>query len=204
MNNTNKQLFKNQLIEIEEWHNNEFMFELVDFTRNELKELFDNHVTKEWVEYFYDSEPDYDDEEFKMHMDYLYQNEQIETSGTSIFYTFYNLNDIQDKKENFKFSEKEYTLDELKNAHLKIEQQRQDYEDVRLTFNNWIELHTKGNWGATQEQVKEYGLNKALTLYKAYKKDRWAIAENDREICLFFYGRDVKPKCDYLFCFKKG
>lgn len=202
MNNKNKKLFNDRLNDFNNSFNLKFIITNID--NSYINSLFDNYLIKEWVEYFYDSEPDYDDEEFKMHMDYLYQNKQIETSGTSIFYTFYNLNDIQDKKEDFKFSENEYTLDELKNAHLKIEQQRQDYENVRLTFNNWIELHTKGNWEATQEQVKEYGLNKALTLYKVYKKDRWAIAENDIEICLFFYGRDVKPKCDYLFCFKKG
>ena len=50
MNNTNKQLFKDQLIEIEEWHNNAYIIESVTFTRNELKELYDNNITKERIE----------------------------------------------------------------------------------------------------------------------------------------------------------
>lgn len=202
MNNKNKKLFNDRLNELNIILKCKFVIEDIDDSY--IKSLFDTYIVNEWLEYFYDSEPDYDDKEFKMHMDYLYQNEQIEQSNTSIFYTVLNLNDIQEKQEEFKFSENEYSLDELKNAHLKIEQQRKDYEDIRLTFNNWVELHTKGNWESTQDEVKNYGLNKAQFLYKLYKKDRWATAENDREICLFFYGRDVKPKCDYLFCFKKG
>ena len=206
MNNTNKQLFKDQLIEIEEWHNNKFMFESVNFTRNELKELFDNHVTKEWLEYFYDSEPDYDDEEFKMFMDYNYMHKKIDTGGVSIFETLVKLEDIQEQKENFRYSEKEHTLEELEVAYNNINKQRKDYEDTRIRFNNWIELHNfnDGGWEKSQKQVEEFGMYVALSkLFDNYPKHRWAKAETDNEILVFFYGRDIKPKCDYLFVFDK-
>ena len=203
MNNKNKSLFKDQLHEIENQNNNSYIFSIKNLDKDYIQFLFNTYFIKYWLEYFYDSEPEYDDEEFKMHMDYLYQNKQIETGGTSVFYTFLNLKDIQEEQENFKFSEGNYTLEELKNAHLNIEKQRKEFEEQRLTFNNWVELHENGNWEATQEEVKKYGLDVILELFNSYKKDRWAIAENDNEINIYFYGRDIKPKCDYLFTFEK-
>ena len=203
MNNKNKKLFKTQLEEIENIGKNKYKFNITNLTNKDIKSLFNNFTVDEWLEYFYDSEPDYDEEEFKMHMDYLYQNQEIEPSGTSFFYTCLNLDNIHDKQENFRFSEKEHTLEELKQAHEKIEKERKNFENIRLNFNNWVELHHNGNWGATQEEVQEYGKEMALALAKKHRKNRWAKAENDKNVYIYFYGRDLKLKCDYLFVFNK-
>ena len=60
--------------------------------------LFRHYFVREFTEHFYDSEPDYDEEEFNMYMDYLYIHEQIEPFGTSFFNTILNLKKSRKRK----------------------------------------------------------------------------------------------------------
>ncbi len=163
--------------------------------------LFQNYCVLEHTEHYYDSEPDYYDEEHNMYMDYEFINKRIDPDGTAFFKAILNMDEIGEKKENFRFSEKEHTMDELEQAHKKICQQRADYEDSRIEFNNWIEPYFEENWGMSQEDVDSIS-RKHLEDIKKRCKGRLYIAEMANEIRIYYYGRDY-AQLDYWWVFKK-
>lgn len=140
--------------ELERGCTNRLTFRKLKPSNRFIDKLFNHYYVVEHTEHFYDSEPEYDDEEFNMYMDYDYIHHRIDpVSGTAFFNTILNSEEIVKEQENFRFSKEEHTMEELKQAYDKIIQQRKDYESHRIEFNNWIEPHFKGNWGVFQKTV---------------------------------------------------
>lgn len=163
--------------------------------------LFRHYYVREIVENFYDSEPDFDEEEFNMYMDYP-SCEKL--SCLAIWNIVSNIDEIAKQKSNFKYSKEYHTIDELKNAYNKVNQMYKDYEKIRIEKLTWQEPYFEGNWGMTQRKVDSFGryfINK-IRKYPKSIKDRLYVSEEKNEIQIYFYGRDVCEK-DYWFTFER-
>lgn len=133
--------------ELERGCTNRLTFRKLKPSNRFIDKLFNHYYVVEHTEHFYDSEPEYDDEEFNMYMDYDYIHHRIDpVSGTAFFNTILNSEEIVKEQEGFRFSKEEHTMEELKQAYDKITQQRKDYESHRIEFNNWIEPYSEGIW----------------------------------------------------------
>mgnify|MGYP000290733331 FL=1 len=170
-----------------------------------INKLFNHYYVVEHTEHFYDSEPEYDDEEFNMYMDYDYIHHRINpASGTALFNTILNSEEIAKEQGNFRFSEEEYTMEELKQAYDKITQQRKDYESRRIEFNNWIEVYSDGIWGMSQKDVDKISREhlKSIKRCGVSYNGRLYIAEKEDSIFIYYYGRDF-ALVDYWWIFKR-
>ena len=163
--------------------------------------LFRHYYVREIVENFYDSEPDFDEEEFNMYMDYP-SCEKL--SCLAIWNIVSNIDKIAEQKSKFKYSKEYHTIDELKNVYNKVNQMYKDYEKIRIEKLTWQEPYFEGNWGMTQRIVDSFGryfINK-IRKYPKSIKDRLYVSEEKNEIQIYFYGRDVWEK-DYWFTFER-
>ena len=187
--------------ELNRTEDNCFKFHYRKLSNRFIDWIFRHYYIHEMCENFYDDEPDFDDEEFNMYMDY--QNCH-ELTGLSFWNIVSNLEEIEEKKEDFRYSKEPHTIEELKAAHDKIVQMYKDYEETRIRFCNWQEPYFKGNWDMSQKYVDSLGKSVLENIRNFPKtiKDRVYIAEKDDQIRIYFYGRDFWKK-DYWFIFKK-
>lgn len=187
--------------ELNRTEDNGFKFHYHKLSNRFIDWIFRHYYIHEMCENFYDDEPDFDDEEFNMYMDY--QNCH-ELTGLSFWNIVSNLEEIEEKKEDFRYSKEPHTIEELKAAHDKIVQMYKDYEETRIRFCNWQEPYFKGNWDMSQKYVDSLGKSvlKNIRNFPKTIKDRVYIAEKDDQIRIYFYGRDFWKK-DYWFIFKK-
>lgn len=180
---------------------NGFEFHYKKLSNRFIDWLFRHYYLHEMCENFYDNEPDFDNEEFNMYMDY--QNTH-EITCLTFWNIVSNLEEIEEKKENFRYSKEPHTIEELKAAHDKVVQMYKDYEEHRIKFCNWQEPYFKGNWGMTQKYVDDLGkytLKKIRNFPKSIK-NRLFVTQKDDQIRIYFYGRDLL-KVDYWFIFMK-
>lgn len=187
--------------ELNRTEDNGFKFHYRKLSNRFIDWIFRHYYIHEMCENFYDDEPDFDDEEFNMYMDY--QNCH-ELTGLSFWNIVSNLEEIEEKKEDFRYSKEPHTIEELKASHDKIVQMYKDYEETRIRFCNWQEPYFKGNWDMSQKYVDSLGKSVLENIRNFPKtiKDRVYIAEKDDQIRIYFYGRDFWKK-DYWFIFKK-
>ena len=166
-----------------------------------MNRLFNHYYIEELCENFYDSEPDFDEEELNMYMDY---RNSFKLTGLTFWNLISNMEEIKEKKQNFKYAKQSHTLKELKAAHDKVVQMYKDYEATRINFNNWQELYFEGNWGMSQRYIDSYGRNilKRIRNFPKSKKERLYAAKKEDEIRIYFYGRDFL-EVDYWFIFRK-
>ena len=154
----------------------------------------------EAVENWYDSEPDVDDEEYNMYLDYQ-QAVPSFARGKSIFDVCLREEEIA---ANGGFCEKPHTQEEMLEAYEKVKKIYEDYAEERLHFCNWQEPYFEGNWGMSQRFVDRFAF---LTLKKAKRgsfsqKNRFYVAKENERIVVFLLTRDVF-NCDYVFVFEK-
>lgn len=163
--------------------------------------LFRHYYIQELCENFYDSEPEFDKEEFNMYMDYQSYGKM---SCLAFWNVVSNLDEIEKEKSNFKYSKNNHTVEELKNAYDKVTQMYKDYEKTRIERLTWQEPYFEGNWGYTQNNVDLYGqfCLKRIKNFPRSIKDRLYVSEDKNEIRIYFYGRDIWEK-DYWFIFKR-
>ena len=163
--------------------------------------LFRHYYVHEHTEHFYDSELDFDDEEFNMYIDYKYNQHRINSrSGIAILRY---MDDITEQKDSPHLS-KEHTIEELEQAYKRISQQIEDYKSYRIEFNNWIEPYFAGNWGMSQRTVDRIS-RKHLEITKRCSvsyNGRLFITEREDTIYIYYYGRDYID-VDYWWIFKK-
>ena len=101
--------------------------------------LFRHYYVHEHTEHFYDSEPDFDDEEFNMYLDYEFIHKRIPaSSGTAFFNTVLHMDDIVEQKENFRYSKEEHNIKELEAAHKKILKQYEEYKFINKILFNYV------------------------------------------------------------------
>lgn len=167
-----------------------------------LEKLLRHYFCESAVEKFYDSEPDFDDEEYNMYLDY--QN-KFRITGRSFWELITNM-DENGAIANNKFSKEEHTPEECKRAYEKVKQMYEAYEERRMNFNNWQELYEKGNWGMTQNYVDKFAgsvLNRVRN--SAYSKAGRIYYTEDRQeglMTIYVCLRDIKS-VDYFFDFRK-
>ena len=184
---------------------NGFEFHYKKLSNRFIDWLFRHYYLHEMCENFYDNEPEFDDEEYNMYMDYQSPHK---LTGLSFWNIVSNLEEIEEKKENFRYSKESHTieeLEELKAAHDKVVQMYKDYEEHRIKFCNWQEPYFKGNWGISQEYVDNFGryiLKNKIRNFPKSVKDRVFVAQKDNQIRIYFYGRDLL-EVDYWFIFMK-
>lgn len=189
----NKELIK------EELEKDGFKYKKLKLSNKFIDRLFNHYYCKEMCQNFYDSEPEFEDEElYNMYLDY---QDTIRLTGLTIF-KFLDIagNEIP----RVKFSEEEHTKEELKEAYFKVQQMYKDYEDTRIRFCNWQEPFFKGNWGYTQEYVDDLAKDKLKEIQKMSIKRNGRIywTETDDQIRIYFYSRDFE-EADYWFIFLK-
>lgn len=191
--------------ELEDARNQGITFRRLKPSNRFIDWLFNHYYVDEHTEHFYDSEPNYDDEEFKMYMDYEYIHKRINSkSATSVFNTILHMDEIAEQKENFRYSEEVHTVEELEAAYKKIIKQREDYKPRKLEVNNWVEVYIDGNWGMSQKTVDRIARNHLESTKKCSVgyNGRLFIAEKDDIIFIYYYGRDF-AEIDYWWIFKK-
>lgn len=178
-----------------------FEFSYHKLSNKFISRLFNHYYLEELCENFYDSEPEFDEEEFNMYMDY--QN-SFKMTGLTFWNLISNMEEIKEKKENFKYAKQPHTLKELKSAHDKVVQMYKDYEMTRINFNNWQELYFKGNWGMSQRYIDSYGRSilKRVRNFPKSIKNRLYVAKKEDQIRIYFYGRDFLGM-DYWFIFRE-
>lgn len=185
--------------ELERDRENGFVFSYRKLSDKFLDRLFNHYYIAELCENFFDSEPEFDDEEFKMYMDY---QKNCRLTGMSFWNIAINLEEIREKKEAFTYSKQPHTRQELKEAYDKVIRMYKEYEPKRITFNNWQEPYFEGNWGMSQKYVDRFGKEtlKKIRNCPFSAKGRLFIAEKDDQIRIYFYGRDYL-QVDYWFIF---
>ena len=191
--------------ELEDTRNQGITFRRLKPSNRFIDWLFNHYYVDEHTEHFYDSEPNYDDEEFKMYMDYEYIHKRINSkSATSVFNTILHMDEIAEQKENFRYSEEVHTVEELEAAYKKIIKQREDYKPRKLEVNNWVEVYIDGNWGMSQKTVDRIARNQLESTKRCSVgyNGRLFIAEKDDIIFIYYYGRDF-AEIDYWWIFKK-
>lgn len=191
--------------ELERGCTNRLTFRKLKPSNRFIDKLFNHYYVVEHTEHFYDSEPEYDDEEFNMYMDYDYIHHRIDpVSGTAFFNTILNSEEIVKEQEGLRFSKEEHTMEELKQAYDKITQQRKDYESHRIEFNNWIEPYSEGIWRMFQKDVDKISREHLEDTKKcsASYNGRLYIAEDEDSIFIYYYGRDF-AMVDYWWIFKR-
>lgn len=178
-----------------------FRYHKLKLSNKFIDSLFNHYYCHEMVENFYDSEPDFDGKYEELYNMYLDYSNMIEVTGL----TFWNVvSRIDELKDTHKFSKENHTIEELKDAYLKVKKMYEDYEERRMIFCNWQEPYLKGNWGMSQKYVDSY----AREIMKDFQKlniahnGRFFIAKNDEQIRIYIYSRDFK-KVDYWFIFMK-
>ena len=90
-----------------------------------IEKLLRHYFCESAVEKFYDSEPDFDDEEYNMYLDY--QN-KFRITGRSFWELVTNMDENGDIA-NKKFSKQEHTPEEYKHAYEKVTQMYEAYEE---------------------------------------------------------------------------
>lgn len=149
-------------------------------SRSFVRRLFNNYLCEEFDEVFYDSEPELDDEELRMHYDYCRP------------------------EVGHKMSKFEHTNEELREAFEKVREAYEKYEQRRLTFNNWIDPNFAGCWSFTQEEVDRWA-KECMSSVKNTKpgyKGRMFMWQKDNYIYVYYFGRDIRG-VDYLWCLEK-
>lgn len=172
-------------------------YHLFKLTSKNIDKLFNNYYVHEYTEHFYDSEPNPD------RCDFITESTEELYELIDMSYDYkYNLNDIEHR-----ITTKNYTEEELRLANKKIEYYYNLYDksEIKLTFNNWIEVYGNGIWGMSQYEVDRICIH-ILKYYHKRKhklKDRVYISnDNDGYIHLYFYLRDIES-CDLHFIFKR-
>lgn len=163
-----------------------------------ISKLYNHYNLMEMCENYYDSEPDFDDEEYNMYLDY---KENINMTGLS----FWNIvSRSEELSENKKFSTKEHTKEEIFDAYQKVSKIYEDYETKRIEFNNWQEPYFVGNWNYSQNYINNVARRTLLSIKRSNvsKKNRLYICQKEDIIEIYFYGRDYL-QIDYWFVFKK-
>lgn len=185
--------------ELERDRENGFVFSYRKISDKFLERLFNHYYIAELCENYFDSEPEFDDEEFNMYMDY---QENCRLTGMSFWNFAINLEEIREKKEAFTYSKQPHTRQELKEAYDKVIRMYKEYEPKRITFNNWQEPYFEGNWGMSQKYVDRFGKEtlKKIRNCPFSARGRLFIAEKDNQIRIYFYGRDYL-QVDYWFIF---
>ena len=161
-----------------------FSYKKLKLSNKFIDRLFNHYYCHEMVENWFDYEPDYDELEHDKYMTYC----------SILEGDYYNYCD----------DNKEYPIEELKQAYINILQQRRDYEPKRIEFNNWIDVFGEGIWGMSQHKVDEAARDTFTEIKKSgvSLKDRLYFAEKDNMIVIYFYGRDFMYT-DYWMIFMK-
>lgn len=159
-------------------------FKKITLSNKFIDRLFNHYYCHEMCENWYDNEPDYDDLEFDKYMTY-----------NSI---------LKGEYYNYCEDNKEYPIEELKQAYINILQQRREYEPKRIEFNNWIEVFGEGIWHMSQHRVDEAAryILEEIKKSNVSLKDRLYFSKKDNMIVMYFYGRDFMYT-DYWIVFMK-
>ena len=171
----------------------------------DIDRLFVSYDCVEFCENFYDSEPEYNDEEFHMYMDYLNVIKEAGElpNGTITGTLFWELLMGSDK-ETHRYSKQQHTLKEYKKAYDKILRLNNEYNVRRIKHCNWQEPYFNGNWGMSQEYVNTLAKNKLYAVKKSpiHKWNRLWILTTKKRILVYYYGRDYQM-VDYVWAFEK-
>ena len=149
-------------------------------SRSFVQRLFNNYFCEEMDEIFYDSEPELDEEEFHMYLDY-----SCPEAG-------------------YKRCKLKHTDEELREAFEKVREVYEKYEQQRLTFNNWVDPSFAGCWGFSQDHVDSWA-KECMSSVKKTKpgyKGRMFMWQKDNYIYVYYFGRDIRG-VDYWWCLEK-
>ena len=186
-------------------------WEKYDPSNNDIDILFKEYYTDQFLEYFYDTEPDYDECAFTRYMAYkdVLENKSNLPAKDVVKQVINKYKDDEDK--NYL---KGCTFKDLKRAYDVIIKQKNEYNKTRIKINNWIELNQNGNWHDNQEAVdaQSKAVLSEIKQNSINKKNRfWILTKNsenkdvsalDDEIMIYYYGRDYNY-CDFAWVLKK-
>ena len=155
--------------------------EIIDFNFEMYKKIKEEYYPEQIIQDWYDDEPETEDEEFNMYLDY---KEKL------------SLKDKSEIEENQKFSKEKHSEEVLKQAYIKVMNKYKEFEERRLQFNNWEEPYVNGINGCTQKSVDNSCnnfVNDALEVEKNIKLPfRFSKVEiNENQFCLFLFLRDI-------------
>ncbi len=161
-----------------------------------ISRLKHHYICTAFCEKFYDSEPDFDEEEYKMYMDFA---QRIRVTGLSFWYMI-----MRENSEKESFCDEKHTWEECKAAYDKVIQTYADYEQRRLEVCSWQEAYAQGLWDMSQTKVDRIAMQTMNKIKKSSHSNRGRlyIAETRDEIQIYWYGRDYAYR-DYWFVFKR-
>lgn len=196
--------YMNELIEIYEKDFKILHCNKCKLSNRLIDKLHNQYYCHEYIIKFYDTDPKFppvgkndkgcDYDIFDMYLDY--------NNGYYIENEKYSEEDLKA----LSFTGKCFTKDELKQVCDEVLKIYEQYEERRLTFNNWIDVYGEGIWGQTQDLV-DYNTKLELKDIQKWKNlsDRVYCIETldpsgKKHISLYIYGRDIHAR-DYVFSF---
>ena len=184
----------------EEFEKGNLSYKELKLSNRFVNKMRNSYKCVEAVENWYDSEPDVDDEEYNMYLDYQKAVPSF-ARGKAVFDVCLRGEEIA---ANGGFCEKPHTQEEMREAYEKVKKIYEDYTEHRLHFCNWQEPYFNGVWEMSQKQVDNIAIStlKEIKRYPMSNKKRFYISEYDNRINIYWYGRDYKY-VDYWFRFKR-
>lgn len=175
-----------------------------------IERLYHQYDCVEMVENFYDSEPDFDAEEYNMYLDYsLNHTQNVPMNGTTFYKICLKAGECEDARAQGveperRFCKEEHTPEELEQAYQRVKAAYEKYQTRQIEFCNWQEPYFEGNWDMTQECVDRIAIQtlKRVRKVPVSKQERLYMMEQDGYIHIYVYLRDYE-KVDYWFIFRR-
>lgn len=178
MNQICKDLLKQRLEELTHGDGAEYV--PLKISNRFVRWLFNHYYCHEFLECYFDSEPNIPEEQLDAYLDY------------------------SRPYPDFKYCKTEHTEDELREAFEAVRKAYHDYEPQRLKFNNWIDVNGRGIWGMSQKTVdslaREYLIG--TKTYSPGYHGRLFISYKGDMITIYYFGRDARL-VDFIWTFKK-
>ena len=175
-----KQLdFSNPHFKLSEFEN--LKFKPLNPTNSFIEKLYNHYYTEEFLENYFDSEPEIKDEKLK-------QNHMIYDLG-------YNKNSWTEA-ETIKY----------KAAYDEVERIKKEFsEHEKLEKLCWCEVYGEGIWHMSQKKVDEVSYKRLRWVKRntVSYKDRIYYAKTENRILIYYYGRDRDDiaNCDFWWTF---
>ncbi len=222
-----KDLIKRELEELETQYGTKL--EKLKLSAKFMYWVLNHYRVEEFRDMFYDSEPDFDDEEYSMYLDYELIRGGTCFSNEMAYLTSLYIDEIQEKGKDFRYSRKAHSDEELEKAHESILRQIAEHEETKLTTNNWTDVYSadilEGNqdayifedktgdgvctpcgWmrGRSQKEIDKMARERLKEIKQEsqnYEERLFYSGEGDC-IIIYYFGRDFLDT-DFLWVYKR-
>lgn len=179
-----------------------FAFHKFNLHNGFINKLHNHYLCSECCTFWYDSEFGETDNSYLYDMAQIYSNSKdssYDDAQEQYDWIQQKIKEVEDKYyEKFTWDKAKKCFDDFTQAY-----KLYDESDNRLETLNWIDNDLEKGW-INQQEVDILARNILRHIRKiGISKERLYIAYKDDEIKIYWYGRDLKDKCDHWMAFKR-